>query len=132
MDDKDQAPPAAKRTNVGYKRPPVEHQFKLGQKPPPRKRRVEKPQSPRNLLATILAEERRLKRGTKVGWYSNAHLLIEVAFQLAEEGNSTVARALAEYLMAGDQPEVRDDQPLVEVDPDGPDGVFNYKRRVRT
>ena len=27
----------SKRTDVGYKRPPVEHRFKKGQKPPPRK-----------------------------------------------------------------------------------------------
>ena len=28
-------PPRTKRTDVGYKRPPVETQFKKGQKPPP-------------------------------------------------------------------------------------------------
>lgn len=132
MEDKDQAPHPAKRTDVGYKRPPVEHQFKVGQKPPLRKQRAVKPLSTTKLLAKILGEERRVKRGAEVRWHSNAYLLIEVAFQLAEEENSTVARALAEYLMAGDQPEVPNDQPVVEADPDGPTGVFHYIRRVRT
>ena len=131
MDDDYRGPPAAKRTDVGYKRPPVEHQFKPGQKPPRRKPRAEKPKSFTQLLAKILAEQRRLKRGNKASWYSNGYLLLEVAFQLAEEGNSTVARALTEYLIAGDPPAISDDQPLLELDPSGPGGVFTYVRRYK-
>jgi hypothetical protein len=132
MNGDDEEPRAGKRTDVGYKRPPAEHQFKSGQKPPPRKRRAGEPESTTKLLARILAEERRLGRGTNVRWLSNAYLLIEVAFQLAEEGNQGVARALAEYLLAADKPEPNDDpQPRVEEDPDGPTGVFHYARRVR-
>ena len=123
--------PTAKRTDVGYGRPPIEHQFKAGQKPPPRKKCARKPPSVRQSLTRILGEERRLMIGKKAGWYTNAFLLIEVAFQLAEKGNSTVSRALADYLMACDAPEAFSDEPKIEYDRDGPGGVFNYTRRVR-
>lgn len=131
MDDDFQGPPATKRTDVGYKRPPVEHQFKPGQKPPRRKPRAEKPQSSMQLLAKILAEERRLERGNKASWYCNGYLVLEVAFQLAEQENSTVARALTEYLIASDPPAVSDDRSLLELDPGGPGGVFTYVRRYK-
>jgi hypothetical protein len=131
MDGEPQDPEATKRTDVGYKRPPVEHQFKLGQKPPPRKPRPDRPLHGAQLLRKILAEERRLKRGAKVFWRTNASLVVEVAFRLAEEGNSAVRRALADYLLVEDELQKCDDQPLVEVDVNGPSGVYFYTRRVR-
>ncbi len=132
MENETDPHPRAKRKDVGYKRPPVEHQFKPGQRPAPRKKHSQKPASATQLLTMILSEERRLKRGSKARWYTNAFLLIEVAFQLAEKGNSTVARLLAEYMMAGDKPEVQNDQPLLVSDPDGESGVRTYvvRRRV--
>lgn len=131
MENETNARPGAKRNDVGYKRPPVEHQFKPGQKPPPRKKHVQKPATVFQLLAKILSEERRLKRGTKAGWYTNAFLLIEVAFQLAEKGNSAVSRLLAEYMIAGDKPEALSDQPELVHDPDGEAGVRTYVVRRR-
>lgn len=131
MDDTHDARTTGKRTDVGYKRPPVEHQFQPGQKPPPRKERKNKALSNTQILTKILAEKRRLVRGNKAGWYSNAELIVEVAFQLAEKGNSTAMRALADYLIASDKPEASSDGPLIEYDPSGPGGVFNYTRRVR-
>ena len=131
MGDEYQGPPATKRTDVGYKRPPVEHRFKPGQKPPPRKPKAETSQNATQLLAKILAEERRLERGDKASWYSNGYLVIEVAFQLAEKENATVARALTEYLIASDPPTVCDDEPLLELDPSGPGGVFTQVRRYK-
>jgi hypothetical protein len=131
MDDTDHTRTTAKRTDVGYKRPPVEHQFRPGQKPPPRKKQENKSLRFEQLLTKILAEKRRLVRGNKAHWYSNAELLVEVAFQLAEKGNSTIMRALTDYLMASDKPEASSDEPLIEYDPGGPGGVFNYTRRVR-
>lgn len=132
MSDEDVVRRAKKRTDVGYKRPPVEHQFRAGQKPPPRKKRAEKPESMTRCLTRILREERRLKKGVKAVWLTNATLLVEVAFQLAEGGNSAVARALTGYLMAGDAPEAFSDQAQVEFDPDGEPGVFHYvvRRKV--
>lgn len=130
MDENDQAP-TTKRTDVGYKRPPREHQFKAGQKPPPRKRRANKPQSNAQVLAMILGEERRLTQGKKARWFTNGELVMEVAFQLAENDNSTVARALADYLLASDKPEVVDDMPLLEYEPEGPTDIFHYIRRVK-
>lgn len=131
MEHKNKEFSTPKRSDVGYKRPPAEHQFKIGQKPPPRKARAQKPLKVSQSLARILAEERRIKRGGKAHWYPNGYLLIEVAFQLAEEGNSTVARALAEYLVASEQPDAPNNQPLFELDPDGPPGTRVYVRRVR-
>lgn len=131
MDDANEGPKPAKRTDVGYKRPPVEHQFKPGQQPPPRKQREKKDLGTAQMLTKILAEKRRLVRSKKARWYSNAELIIEVAFQLAEKGNSTVTRALADYLIASDKPEAYSDEPRIEFDPDGPSGVFHHTRRVR-
>ncbi len=131
MHNENDGHPTAKRTDVGYKRPPVEHQFKAGQKPPPRKKHALVKVSTSKSLARILAEERRIMIGKKVRWLPNGHLLIEVAFQLAEKGNSTVARALAGYLLAGDGPEPLTNETLVEHDRDGPAGVFHYTQRVK-
>jgi hypothetical protein len=94
----------SKRSDVGYKRPPVEHQFKPGQKPPPRKPRSTKPRSRAQLLATILREEVRVEIGGKVRWCTRAELLVLIAFQLAERGNASVARALTDFLLAQEDP----------------------------
>ncbi len=131
MDNENDGHPTAKRTDVGYKRPPVEHQFKAGQKPPPRKKRALVKVSTSQSLARILAEERRITIGKKASWLPTGHLLIEVAFQLAEKGNSAVARALADYLLAGDGPEPSSNETIVEYDRDGPGGVFHYTQRVK-
>lgn len=124
-------PKPAKRSDVGYGRPPIEKQFKRGQKPPPRKKRAERPLTASQTLTKILSEERRLKKGRQARWYPNAFLLIEVAFQLAEKGNASVSRALADYLMAGDPPETFSDQPRLINDPDGETGIRNYTVRRR-
>jgi hypothetical protein len=79
-------PTRTKRTDVGYKRPPVEKQFKKGQKPPPRKKRVAKPLSTREILMKVLREERRVTRNGKATWVTNAELLMEIAFQLPRRG----------------------------------------------
>lgn len=132
MDKEDDGGPAGKRLDVGYKRPPVEHRFKAGQTPPPRKKRIVEPESTTRCLLRILREERRLIRGKNVVWLTNATLLVEIAFQLAEKGNATVSRALTSYLMANDEPEQFDDQIRIEMDPDGPSGTFSYivRRKV--
>jgi hypothetical protein len=93
-----------KRLDVGYKRPPVEHQFKPGQKPPPRKAKSAKLKSKAQLLAKILREEVRVEIGGKVRWCTKAELLVLIAFRLAEGGNASVARALTDFLLAQEDP----------------------------
>lgn len=129
MSDVFEDPKPAKRKDVGYCRPPAEHQFQLGQKPPARKKRTDYPMTVRQTLTKILGEGRRLKRGRKTRWYSKGYLVVEVAFRLAEEGNSAVSRALADYLMAGDPTSPLDDQPRIEYDPNGETGIRHYTIR---
>lgn len=93
-----------KRTDVGYKRPPVEYRFKKGQKPPPRKPRVEpKKESSSELLARLLNEPRRVAVDGKSVWLDTATLLIHLAYEAAEQGNHTLQRLLSEMHFA-DEP----------------------------
>ncbi len=131
MDNENEGGPTPKRTDVGYKRPPIEHQFKPGHTRGRRKKRADKQESATQCLARILGEERRLKRGGKTVWCTNANLVVEIAFQLAEGGNAAVSRALADYMMAGDEPDQASDRSRTEYDPDGVSGVFNYTLRRR-
>lgn len=131
MDEVNDKLATPKRTDVGYKRPPVDHQFTTDQQPPPRKKRVRVKVSASQSLARILAEERRITIGKKVRWLPTGHLVIEVAFQLAERGNWAVARALTGYLLAADGPETASNETIEEYDPDGECGVFHYTRRVK-
>jgi len=131
MNNEDDGPPPAKRTDVGYKRPPVEHQFTSDQQPPPRKKRALVKVSAAQSLARILAEERRIMIGKKVRWLPNGYLLLEVAFQLGEKGNLAVQRALAGYLLAADGPEPSSNETIVEYDREGEAGVFHYTQRIK-
>lgn len=104
-----------KRTDVGYKRPPAEHQFKPGNKPAPRKKRVVGSQTPIELLIKILKEEQRVVIGGKVRWYTKARLLIMVAYKLAEKGNPTLSRALVNLVLKDtDSAEVN--QPRIQLE----------------
>ena len=124
-------PPRAKRTDVGYKRPPIEHQFKPGHKPPPSKKGRPHQKTVTQTLMMILREEQRIEINGKPRWITNGALLIEVAFQLAEKSNPTLSRALVDYLMASEKPPRVNDEPLIEIDPDGElSGVFHYTRKV--
>lgn len=102
--DHDEGATSGKRTGVGYKRPPAEHQFKPGQKPPARKKKPEQPQSRADLLMRILQETQRVEIGGKPRWCTKAQLLLMVAFQLAEKGSPTPSRALLDYLMVDEPP----------------------------
>ena len=90
-----------KRIDVGYKRPPVEHQFKPGNKPAPRRKRQVKAPNAAALLIKILSQEQRVEIAGKVRWMTKGRLLIMVAFELAEQGNPTLSRALAKLLFKG-------------------------------
>jgi hypothetical protein len=93
---------------VGYKRPPRQHQFKKGHRPKPRKPKpVTMPETPGECLMRILDEERRTVIGRKVRWISNAQLVIERAFQLANKGSATL-RSLLLALVFADEPTTAD------------------------
>ncbi|NTZ43288.1 hypothetical protein G7A66_09355 [Altererythrobacter sp. SALINAS58] len=116
-----------KRTDVGYKRPPREHQFKKGQKPPPRRRKEKSADSlrPSELLWGILQEERRVTQGGKVRWMSNSELLMHRAHELAQKGNPTIRRLLLDLMMAADPSANKEHIPTRMV-VDGVD-VTNYR-----
>lgn len=93
----------SKRTDVGYKRPPVEHRFKKGQKPPPRKAKATSAKlSPIEILWQILKESRPVSRKGKRVWISNTALILHKAFEHAERGNPTMQRAVTGLLLALD------------------------------
>lgn len=131
MDDENlNEQPCAKRKDVGYKRPPREHQFKPGQKPPPRKKKP----TPRNVTQTleiILREERRLDRGGKPQWITVGAMLVEKAYQLAEQGNPTLSRALVDYLMSKETAPSPNQEPVYLYEPDSDfHGIYHYTRQV--
>jgi hypothetical protein len=93
-----------KRTDVGYKRPPPEHQFKPGQKPPPRKpKSTAKRESARDLLNRLLNEPRRVLMDGKAVWRTTADLLVHKAYEAAEQGSPTIGRLLSDLHFA-DEP----------------------------
>lgn len=92
-----------KRADVGYKRPPVEHQFKKGQKPPPRKPKAKaEKESSRELLERLLNEPRRVVIDGKPAWRTTATLVMHRAYEAAEQGNHTLQRLLSELHFAGE------------------------------
>ncbi len=84
-----------KRSDVGYKRPPQEHQFRKGEKPPPRKKKEAIGQVPMSeTFRKILDEPRRVIVGNKVRWLTVADLVMMRAWQEAEKGSATLRRAI--------------------------------------
>lgn len=92
---------STKRTDVGYKRPPAEHQFTKENQPPPRKKKVaDFDHSALDLLNKILAEPQRVIVNGAVVWMSNAEAIVRKAVQLVEAGNRTLKRPIDDLLMA--------------------------------
>ena len=130
MMSNDNLPVGPKRTDVGYKRPPAEHQFKLGQKPPPRKKRVIASPSRTQLLMKILNEEQRVQIDGRPRWCTNAELVLMVAFQLAENGNATIARLLIDNLWTDEVP-VSENEPVTFITPPGePTRAYRGDREI--
>lgn len=94
-------PGGQKPTDVGYKRPPVEHRFSSDNQPKARKKQKEvaKPPTVVELIIKILDEEHRVEIGGKVHWHTKARLLLMTAFRLAENGNPTLSRALLDLFL---------------------------------
>lgn len=90
----------APRTDVGYKRPPVETQFKSGQKPPPRKKKCGVQQDdPTQIFWAVLQQPRRALINNKVQWATTAELIVRSAFIEAERGSSILQRLLNQMLL---------------------------------
>ena len=88
---KPEAPP------VGYKRPPVAHQFKKGQSGNP-KGRPKKSKSKRDILSRVLGEKQRLNgqpRGARV-WFTWLELLIMALKNRAISGHVRASRLFDE------------------------------------
>ena len=84
----------SKRTDVGYKRPPVETRFKKGQKPPARRKKVTGTRSAKELLWKVLLDPRRVVHGGRATWQTNAELVVRRAMLEAEKGSTTLQRLL--------------------------------------
>ncbi len=106
-----------KRSDVGYKRPPIEHQFKKGQKPPPRKKKEAIGQVPvSETFRKILEEPRRVLWGKKVRWLTVADLIMKRAWQEAEKGSATLRRLILRLVLSSEGPGP-EQAPLVVSDP---------------
>ena len=92
-----------KRSDVGYKRPPREHQFKKGEKPPPRKKKEAIGQVPMSeTFRKILDEPRRVVLGDKVRWLTVADLVMMRAWHEAEKGSVTLRRAILRLVLSSE------------------------------
>jgi hypothetical protein len=96
-----------KRSDVGYKRPPLEHQFKPGNKP---KRRKAKPAEPSmgELLWTILQEEVRTVSGKRVKWMTKAEAVYRKAHELADRNNPAMRRLIMDLMLRTVSPDEQD------------------------
>jgi hypothetical protein len=107
MSHEDAGPP--KRSDVGYKRPPVEHQFKPGNKP---KRRKAKPPpaepSMGELLWTILQEDVQTVSGRRVIWMSKAEAVYRKAHELADRNNPAMRRLIMDLMLRTESPDEQD------------------------
>ncbi len=109
-----------KRSDVGYKRPPQEHQFRKGEKPPPRKKKEAIGQVPMSeTFRKILDEPRRVIVGDKVRWLTVADLVMMRAWQEAEKGSASLSREMMRLSLSAEVP-APVQAPLVVTDPSAP------------
>lgn len=94
--------PETKRTDVGYKRPPVETQFKKGQKPPPRKTKTSPAMAAKEILWKVLQERRRVTIDRQTCWLSNAELVVRRALLEADKGSTVLRRLLNQLILDAD------------------------------
>ena len=95
-----------RRTDVGYKRPPVETRFKKGQAPPPRKKKHRSKQNdPTQTFWEVLQEPRRAKINGKARWATTSELIVRTAFIEAEKGSPVLQRLLNQLLLGKGIPE---------------------------
>ncbi len=106
-----------KRTDVGYKRPPWEHQFTEENQPPPRKKKDPLREIPMSeTLRKVLDEPRRVVVGGKARWVTGADLVIMRAWQEAEKGSASLRREMMRLSLSAEVP-APEQAPLVVTDP---------------
>ena len=109
-----------KRSDVGYKRPPWEHQFTKENQPPPRKKKDTLREVPMSeTLRKVLDEERRVVVAGKVRWVTCADLVMMRAWQEAEKGSATLRREMLRLSLSAEVP-VPEQAPLVVTDYSAP------------
>lgn len=125
-------PGRAKRTDVGYKRPPVETRFQKGQKPPPRKRKKEPVElSFQDLLWKILSEQKRVIVDGAPKWMRASEIIVHNAYLLADKGNPTLVRLIGDSLMEVDfKGREKDEMPEIVLAPDEPTGIIHLTQRL--
>ena len=109
----------SKRTDVGYRRPPIEHRFKKGQKPPPRKPKPVVEDDLDDMFWRVLQEPRRIMRGGKAKWVATSELLVRRAYHEAQKGSSTLSRLVNDQLLKAYKPEDEDAYEIVHLNEDG-------------
>ncbi len=128
MDDTSEpAGSPVKRSDVGYKRPPREHQFKKGQKPPPRRKKDPLREIPMSeTLRKVLNEPRRVVVGGKVRWVTSADLVLMRAWQEGEKGSVTLSREMMRLTLSAEAP-APEQAPLVVTDPCAPANATGFR-----
>ena len=116
-----------KRSDVGYKRPPREHQFKEGETPPPRKKKDTRREVPvSETFRKVLEEQRRVVVGRKVRWVTGAELVMMRAWQEAEKGSATLRREMLRLSLSSEEP-APEQALLVVTDPSAPASATEFK-----
>jgi hypothetical protein len=109
-----------KRSDVGYKRPPWEHQFTKENQPPPRKKKDALREIPMSeTLRKVLDEPRRVVVGGKARWVTSADLVLMRAWQEAEKGSASLSREMMRLSLSAEVP-APVQAPLVVTDPSAP------------
>ena len=109
-----------KRSDVGYKRPPREHQFKKGDRPPPRKKKDALREIPMSeTLRKVLDEPRRVVIGGKARWLTTADLVLMRAWQEAEKGSPSLSREMMRLSLSAESA-IPEQAPLIVVDASAP------------
>jgi hypothetical protein len=127
MDTSNGAGGPPKRTDVGYKRPPREHQFKKDGKPPPRKTKDPLREIPMSeTLRKVLDEPRRVVVAGKVRWLTTADLVLMRAWQEAEKGSPSLRREMMRLSLSAEAPAL-EQAPLVVTDPSAPANATGFR-----
>lgn len=108
-----------KRSDVGYKRPPWEHQFTEENQPPPRKKDPLREVPMSETLRKVLDEPRRVVQNGKVRWLTSADLVLMRAWQEAEKGSASLSREMMRLSLSAEVP-APEQAPLVVTDPSAP------------
>lgn len=109
---------------VGYKKPPVDHQFRKGGKKPEGSGRKKGSKNSRTLIEEILSEEVTVKIGQKQMTISKLELLIRLGFEKAIKANSVREHEALVKLFERLAPQSIDPVPAVKFETIPGDGLL--------